>query len=68
MCGFETNSEIGLKVHIKRQHTNINSNGWRCDLYKKTFENKNDLKTRMKSYSYNLAKFKCAECEFVGEC
>ena len=53
------NSEKGLKVHIKRQHTTINSNGWRCDLKIRR------LKTHMKSYSYNLPTFKCAECEFT---
>jgi hypothetical protein len=26
-----------------------------------------DLKTHMKSNSYHLAKFKCAQCEFLGD-
>ena len=51
------NVSIGIKVDMKRKHTNITRNEYtnRSDLYTKTFENKKDLKTHMKSHSYKLA-------------
>ena len=54
---------------MKRKHTEKSAPEFPrlCDLCDSRFENSNDLKTHMKSHSYKLVKFRCTECDFVGE-
>ena len=68
-CDFECNSKHGLKVHLTRKHTNITNEKFprKCDLCENKFGNHAELKRHMKSHSYKEAKFKCEDCEFVGE-
>ena len=68
-CDFESNSKHGLKVHITRKHTNMTKEKYprKCDLCEKKFLNHTEMKRHMKTHSYKEAKFKCEDCEFVGE-
>ena len=66
-CNYESKSEQGLKIHISRKHNVKNVvDSKSCELCDKKFENINDLKKHMKGHSYQTAKFKCVNCEFVG--
>ena len=40
----------------------------KCDLCNEQIENNVDLKKHMKKHSFVWVQFKCADCEFVGEC
>ena len=68
-CVFETDSERGLKIHIRRKHTSINNKKYpkACDLCERQFDNHNAMKKHMKQHSYIRAYYKCEDCEFVGE-
>ena len=68
-CDFECNSKHGLKVHISRKHTQLVKEKFpkKCELCEKTFVNHAEIKRHMKSHSYKEAKFKCEDCDFVGE-
>ena len=63
-CKFKTNSEHGLKVHMKRNRAGINTG--QCELCAKEFENANEIKTHMKRHSYKSAEYQCEDCENVG--
>ena len=67
-CDYEGNSQHGLKVHMAKKHTaleEVKSN--KCDLCDEKFRNSSDLKRHLKTHSFKQAKFKCLDCEFVGE-
>ena len=68
-CDFETQSEVGLKTHITRKHTAVASVGYPkyCELCEKQFVNAGDMKRHMKTHSFKSAKFKCEDCDFVGQ-
>ena len=67
-CDFETNSKHGLKIHTARKHTLINENSsLKCELCDQEFEKQKDLRKHLKSHSYIEARFKCVDCDFVGE-
>ena len=68
-CDFQTVSERGLKIHVKRKHTALSV--WpfpqTCDLCDYKVKCKKGLKSHRLGHSYIDAKFKCADCEYVGE-
>ena len=68
-CEFETISERGLKVHMKRKHAGINTGNYprQCELCDKEFENAKEMKTHMKRHSYKYAQYQCEDCEYVGQ-
>ena len=68
-CDFDAISEHGLKVHMKRKHTitGIEKYPRNCDICDVKVDNQKKLKEHMKTHSYKEAKFKCEECEFIGE-
>ena len=68
-CDFETVSERGLKVHIKRKHTSLNVEKFpqTCDMCEFEAKSKKELKSHRMSHSYIDAKYKCEDCEYVGE-
>ena len=68
-CNFESVSDHGLKVHIKRKHTVMNTDVFpkMCELCERKFENIKEMKKHMKEHSYKDAKFKCEECDFIGQ-
>ena len=65
-CDFETSSERGLKVHIKRKHTILTEADYPaecdfCDL-------EADMKMHLKiSHMHTEAKFKCEDCDLYCE-
>ena len=66
-CDYESTSEQGLKVHFARKHTaNKLESSSTCELCDKKFDSAEKLKRHVKSYSYQDAKFKCVDCNFVG--
>ena len=69
LCDFETCSDMGMKVHMTRKHTKINTVKYpkKCDLCEKQFGNAAEFKQHMKTHSYKEAKFKCEDCDFVGK-
>ena len=69
-CSFETNSQSGLKIHSKKKHTEVIKETYPkiCELCDENLENADKLRKHMKRHSYKKAKFKCEDCEFVGEC
>ena len=68
-CDFECNSKHGLKVHLTRKHTNMKNEKYpkKCELCENKFVNHAEMKKHMRSHSYKEAKFKCEDCDFVGE-
>ena len=66
---FEMQSEQGLKTHITRIHTLITNGCYpkSCDLCEKQFGNAGDMKIHMRNHSFKEAKFKCEDCDFVGQ-
>ena len=70
-CNFETNSQIGLKIHDKKKHTSleieIEKYPRSCNLCDKVSRNAAEMKKHVISHSYTKANFKCDDCDFVGE-
>ena len=68
-CEFQTVSERGLKVHVKRKHTASIEEAFPqvCDLCDYKVKCKKELKSHRLSHSYIDAKFKCEDCEYVGD-
>ena len=67
-CDFQTVSQHGLKVHIKRKHISTNNEKYprKCELCDQQFENNKEMKKHMKTHSYKQANFRCEDCDFVG--
>ena len=66
-CDYESSSQQGLKIHIARKHTvNKLETSSICELCDKKFETADKLQKHMKCHSYQDAKFKCVDCNFVG--
>ena len=68
-CDYETNSQSGLKVHDTKKHTSVDKVKFpkKCDICEKEVKTATDMKKHIKSHSFKLAKFKCDDCDFVGE-
>ena len=67
-CDFISQSKQGLKTHIKRKHTNADTEVYpktcdMCDFELKSFK---EMKKHMKSHSYQELNFKCENCDFWG--
>ena len=58
-----------MKVHMKRKHTAFSADKFplTCDLCDETVKCKKELKAHRLTHSYIEVKYKCADCEFVGE-
>ena len=66
-CNFEAVSHQGLKVHMKRKHTKVDSTyPINCHICEKELKTSNDMKRHLKTHSYKNANYKCEECDFVG--
>jgi hypothetical protein len=70
-CEFETVSNKGLKIHMKRKHTKYETLKYprKCDLCEKTFENGLEFRKHMKLHSFKgtiFGEYKCEECDFYG--
>ena len=68
-CDFVTNSQHGLKIHSKKKHTSVLDLEYprQCDLCDEQCESSKEMKKHMITHSYKEARFKCDECDFVGQ-
>ena len=67
-CKFKSESERGLKVHIKRKHTNFSENSfpYTCDFCDRQCSKKENLEEHLKEHTYVALKFKCEDCDFLA--
>ena len=67
-CNFSTESERGLKVHIKRKHANLSETSFplNCDFCEIKCYDNDDLENHLKEHTYITLKFKCEDCEFLA--
>ena len=58
-----------MKVHDKKKHTSVDNVKFpkKCDLCDEEIKTAMEMKRHMKRHSYKEAKFKCDDCDFVGE-
>ena len=68
-CDFKTNSQQGLKVHMKRKHTLKGTEIYprKCDLCDVELESKKVMKEHMRHHSYKKANYQCIDCDFLGD-
>ena len=67
-CNFTTTSKQGLKTHIKRKHTLLDSEEIpkTCDFCDVNFDNINKMKVHLKTHSFKKLDFKCEDCDYFG--
>ena len=66
-CDFETTSGRGLKVHMRRKHTNVTDADYpaECEFCDLELKSESDMKMHLKiSHTYSETKFKCEDCDF----
>ena len=75
LCEFSTTSKKGMKTHIKRKHSVANKDQVpvSCQLCDVVLESKREMKAHKKCHTYisqneEETEFKCAECDFIGQC
>lgn len=68
-CDFESNSQTGLKVHDKKKHTSVENLKFPkiCDFCDEELKTAIEMKKHMRTHSYKEARFKCDDCDFVGQ-
>ena len=67
-CAFTTESEKGLKVHMKRKHDNSTENEFpkACDFCYTTCSDKCDMEIHLKEHTYKTLELKCEDCDFLS--
>ena len=55
-CDFETVSSQGLKVHMKRKHTENNEDTYICHICDTVEKLNKDLKAHIKTHAYKIVK------------
>ena len=68
-CDFETTSERGLNVHIKRKHTNMKADKYpvECDFCEYNAKSESDMKFHLKNdHTATHSNFKCLDCDFYA--
>ena len=69
-CDFETTSERGLSVHMKRKHTNLKEFIYpvECDFCDLKLNTESELKMHIKiTHTFRETKFNCEDCDYCGE-
>ena len=68
-CNFTTTSKAGLKIHMKRKHTEIDNEQFpkSCELCDKILKSKSQLKVHLQEHSYKLISYQCSFCNFIAE-
>ena len=63
------NSQSGLNVHETKKHTSVDNVKFpmKCDLCEKEIKTATWMKRHIKRHSFKHARFKCDNCDFVGE-
>ena len=68
-CDFETPSERGLNVHIKRKHTNMKADKYpvECDFCDFNAKSESDMKFHLKNvHTATDSNLKCLDCDFCA--
>ena len=68
-CDFETPSERGLNVHIKRKHTNLKADKYpvECDFCEFNAKSESEMKFHLKNvHTAADSNFKCVDCDFCA--
>ena len=69
-CDFETPSERGLNVHIKRIHTNLKADKYpvECDFCEFIVKSEREMRFHLKNdHTSTYSNFKCLDCDFCAE-
>ena len=68
-CKFTTESERGLKVHIKRKHEHLEEEGFPkvCEFCDYKCFNKQSMVDHLTEHSFRNLKLKCEDCDFLSE-
>ena len=69
-CDFQSSSKAGLKIHMKRKHTDYTKEEFprSCDQCDKIVNNISDMKKHLKTHSYKDIQFQCSFCHFCNFC
>ena len=67
-CDFATTSNSGLKVHMRRKHTEYSKDKFPkpCDLCGKVVSDAGEMKKHVKSHSYKFIQVQCSYCNFCA--
>ena len=68
-CDFETTSERGLNVHIKRKHTNLKADKYpaECDFCDNSANSESDMRFHLKNdHTATYSNVKCLDCDFYA--
>ena len=68
-CDFQTPSERGLNVHIKRKHTNMKADKFsvECDFCEFNAKSESEMKFHLKnSHTATDSNVKCLDCDFCA--
>ena len=69
-CDYETSSERGLNIHIKRKHTNLDTNNYPvdCDFCDIKLNSESEMKFHLKNeHTSTYSSFKCLDCDFCAD-
>ena len=68
-CNFVTESERGLKVHLKRKHDDLAEKEFPkvCDFCDHESFSEEIMRRHLKEHTYTNLKYKCGDCEFLAE-
>ena len=69
-CDYETSSERGLNIHIKRKHTNLDTNNYPvdCDFCDFKLNSESEMKFHLKNeHTSTYSSFKCLDCDFCAD-
>ena len=60
-CDFATNSENGLKIHMAKKHTSVETETFprSCDLCEEIFNDTYEMKKQLLAHLYKKVEFKC---------
>ena len=68
-CDFQTPSERGLNVHMKRKHTNMKADEFpvECDFCDFNAKSENEMRFHLKNiHTSTDSNFKCLDCDFCA--
>ena len=68
-CDFQTPSERGLNVHIKRKHTNLNAEKYpvECDFCDFSAKSESEMRFHLKNvHTATDSNVKCLDCDFCA--
>ena len=69
-CDYETSSERVLNIHVKRKHTNLNTNNYpvECDFCDLKVNSESEMIFHLKNdHTSTDSSLKCLDCDFYAE-